>query len=81
MRHEMRAEYEEGSSGRVAGAPVKSWHMVREMGTAAMCGRELAPDAQTLPAEEWGGAGAPCCRACDAVYLRECDAVYLHEVP
>ncbi|MFH8365642.1 hypothetical protein [Streptomyces sp. NPDC018031] len=71
MLHEMRAEYEEGSSGRVAGAPVKIWHMVRATGTTAMCGQELAPDAATLPAEEWGVAEETCCHPCGAAYLRE----------
>ncbi|MFC0599578.1 hypothetical protein [Streptomyces palmae] len=71
MQHEMRAEYEEGSSGRVAGAPVMIWHMVRGAGTAALCGRELAADAETLPAEEWGAAEETRCHSCDAVYLRE----------
>ncbi|MET7935227.1 hypothetical protein [Streptomyces sp. NPDC005322] len=72
MLHEMRAEYEEGSSGKVAGAPVKIWHMVRGNGTTAMCGRELAPDAQTQAADLWAtDESGPFCHSCGAMYLRE----------
>ncbi|MEU5267807.1 hypothetical protein [Streptomyces hygroscopicus] len=72
MQHEMRAEYEEGSPGRVAGAPVKIWHMVRANGTTAMCGRELDPDAETQAADLWGSADSgPFCHSCGAMYLRE----------
>ncbi|TVL94070.1 hypothetical protein [Streptomyces sp. SAJ15] len=71
MEHEMRAEYEEGSSGRVAGAPVKIWHMVRGVGTVAMCGRELDADSETRPADDWGTVEVPFCHSCGAMYLRE----------
>jgi hypothetical protein len=72
MQHEMRAEYEEGSPGRVAGAPVKIWHMVRANGTTAMCGRELDSDAETQSAEVWAtDDSVPFCHSCGAMYLRE----------
>ncbi|GAA1927682.1 hypothetical protein GCM10009716_39550 [Streptomyces sodiiphilus] len=78
MRHMIRAEYrapeapeEEERPPRRAGDPV-SWHMVRGEGAVAMCGKELAPDADTRPDDAWGtDLGAPFCHTCGALYLRE----------
>ncbi|MGK5543153.1 hypothetical protein ACSNOH_00115 [Streptomyces sp. URMC 127] len=71
MRHEMRAEYEEGVLPR-ADAPVKIWHMVRLDSTVAMCGQDLGASAATQPADAWGAPdGGPFCHSCGAVYLRE----------
>ncbi|MBT2384590.1 hypothetical protein [Streptomyces sp. ISL-11] len=66
MEHVLRAEYEDGSGGEV-----RIWHVVRQDETAAMCGRELADDAATRSAEEWGSSGLPLCHSCGALYLRE----------
>ncbi|MGK5532581.1 hypothetical protein [Streptomyces sp. URMC 129] len=69
MRHLMRAEHEDAESAD-PGA-VKTWHMVRGEESVAMCGRELRPDARTLPEAEWFAAAEPACHTCGALYLRE----------
>ncbi|SFD57215.1 hypothetical protein [Streptomyces aidingensis] len=67
MEHAMRAEYPHDDPG----AGVKSWHMVRGEGNAAMCGRELLPDAELRPDSDWGTTAEPMCHTCGAMYLRE----------
>ncbi|MDH6574821.1 hypothetical protein [Kitasatospora sp. MAP5-34] len=69
MTHQLRAEY--GPAGRSGGA--KQWHVVRSANlVAALCGRDIEPDAETKPAEEWGTG----LRAC-----QQCGSLYMHEVP
>ncbi|MER5971353.1 hypothetical protein ABT112_16710 [Streptomyces sp. NPDC002055] len=58
----------EGGSGLGA---VKMWHMVRNSGTTALCGRELDPRAAIRPEDSWGTTREPCCHTCGATYLRE----------
>lgn len=72
MYHQMRAEYSRGDEGRLAGEPVKIWHMVRGEETTSMCGRELGPAAPTQSADLWATERAgPFCHSCGALYLRE----------
>ncbi|ARF57359.1 hypothetical protein [Streptomyces gilvosporeus] len=71
MDHEIRAEYDEGVLPH-EDTPVKLWHMCRVGATTAMCGRQLAPAAATLPPETWSTPKAePFCFLCGAHYLRE----------
>ncbi|MBP2405110.1 hypothetical protein [Streptomyces syringium] len=71
MEHELRAEYKDGSTPRDPDAEVKAWHMVRQEGTTAMCGRELEPGSATRSADDWGTSGLPLCHSCGALFLRE----------
>ncbi|MDT0269557.1 hypothetical protein RM844_25060 [Streptomyces sp. DSM 44915] len=71
MQHEMRAEYWETDTEQSPPWPVKTWHMVRQGERAAMCGRELRPDARGLSDAEWGRTPEPMCHTCGALYLRE----------
>ncbi|MFI9050285.1 hypothetical protein [Streptomyces sp. NPDC053427] len=71
MDHEIRAEYDEGVLPH-EDTPVKLWHMCRVSDPTAMCGRQLAPAAATLPVEAWSTSEAePFCFLCGAQYLRE----------
>lgn len=74
--HELRAEYAPGVEAQNDPAPgdlgpVKTWHMVRDNATEAMCGRELRPRAASKPEQEWGMTRETCCHTCGALYLRE----------
>ncbi|MCW2873813.1 hypothetical protein [Actinacidiphila oryziradicis] len=71
MLHEVRAEYDPDESPGQPDARVTRWHMVREMETTAMCGRELDPKSAVLPADDWGRTREPFCHTCGALYLRE----------
>ncbi|MEC4019518.1 hypothetical protein [Streptomyces sp. H27-D2] len=71
MLHEMRAQYEEGVPPGDPDAPVIMWHMVRETGTTAMCGRELDAKAATRSADAWGAQTTNFCHTCGAMYLHE----------
>lgn len=76
MEHALRAEYEvhrqsEPMSLRGSEAAVKNWHVVRNDGTTAMCGRELAADAEQRPIDEWTRDELKVCHRCGAFLLRE----------
>ncbi|GAA0677974.1 hypothetical protein GCM10010193_34170 [Kitasatospora atroaurantiaca] len=69
MTHQLRAEY--GPAGRSGGA--RMWHVVRNAApNTGLCGRELDPDAESKPEEDWGTG----LRAC-----QQCGSLYMHEVP
>lgn len=66
MRHRIVAE------GLPDNGIVKEWHMVRGDEEQAMCGRDLAENAEELPDDAWGTDRArPFCHMCGALYLRE----------
>ncbi|MFG2137830.1 hypothetical protein [Streptomyces sp. NPDC048650] len=71
MEYELRAEYRNGSDPETPDPAVKTWHVVREEGLTAMCGRELSADAATRPADDWGSGSVPICHSCGALFLRE----------
>ncbi|MFI6683868.1 hypothetical protein [Streptomyces sp. NPDC050485] len=51
---------------------LKEWHMARGDEEQAMCGRDLAENAEELPDDAWGTDRArPFCHTCGALYLRE----------
>lgn len=51
---------------------LKEWHMARGDERQAMCGRDLAENAEELPEDAWGTEQArPFCHTCGALYLRE----------
>ncbi|GAA2739894.1 MULTISPECIES: hypothetical protein [Kitasatospora] len=67
MKHRMRAEYgESGSSGGVL-----VWHIVRDDGVVAMCGRELDESGALQDAGQWTVDPSLNCHTCGALYLRE----------
>ncbi|TDC12751.1 hypothetical protein E1265_29280 [Streptomyces sp. 8K308] len=68
--HLMRAEYLEGRN-RAGERVVKTWHVVRDGGVEAMCGRTLEADAEVRSDEEWGQPPEKACHTCGALYLRE----------
>ncbi|WP_280702221.1 hypothetical protein [Kitasatospora sp. GP82] len=63
----MRAEY--GPGGKPGG--VKTWHIVVEDDTTAMCGRGLEPEAETRDPVHWTDRPGLSCHACGALFLRE----------
>ncbi|MFC5905961.1 hypothetical protein [Streptacidiphilus monticola] len=65
--YQMRAEYADG----VSSGPVRWWHMVRDNGTTALCGRELDETAAIVSDEQWGKTAEPFCHTCGALYLRQ----------
>ncbi|MFF3762696.1 hypothetical protein ACFYYR_01155 [Streptomyces sp. NPDC001922] len=69
-RAKRRRKQREAEAGSGLGA-VKMWHMVRNSGTTALCGRELDPRAAIRPEESWGTTREPFCHTCGATYLRE----------
>jgi hypothetical protein len=71
MEHELRAEYVDGSSAADLNAQVKVWHVVRQGGVTAMCGRDLEPSAAVRPVDDWDTPGMSICHSCGALYLRE----------
>ncbi|MEU8549827.1 hypothetical protein AB0C81_23045 [Streptomyces roseoverticillatus] len=71
MEHELRAEYIDGRAAADPIAEIKTWHVVREDASTAMCGRELEPAAQVRSADDWATPGVPVCHSCGALYLRE----------
>jgi hypothetical protein len=68
MEHELRAEYQDGPG---PDGQVKTWHVVREDSSTAMCGRDLSPDSATRSVDEWGSSGISLCHSCGALFLRE----------
>ncbi|MFE7119138.1 hypothetical protein ACFU99_27345 [Streptomyces sp. NPDC057654] len=74
MDHELRAEYAEYAEYADPGssdAEVRVWHVVREHGTTAMCGRELSPAAAIRSVDAWGTGEVKMCHSCGALLLRE----------
>ncbi|WP_432096364.1 hypothetical protein [Streptomyces sp. bgisy100] len=69
-RAKRRRKQREAEDGSGLGA-VKMWHMVRNSGTTALCGRELDPRAAIRPEDSWGTTREPFCHTCGATYLRE----------
>ncbi|MYV99454.1 hypothetical protein [Streptomyces sp. SID3343] len=65
VTYELRAEYRENDP-----AAVKIWHMIRDAGHTALCGRVLTPDSETRSDVEWGTTH-PLCHTCGALYLRQ----------
>lgn len=65
--YRMYAEY--GPGGRAAG--VRSWHIVREEETVALCGRELEPGAETRDPRMWTADPDLTCHTCGALFLRQ----------
>ncbi|WP_235619033.1 hypothetical protein [Embleya scabrispora] len=73
--YELCAEYAEyagaaGAAGGDTATPIKLWHMIRNAGTDALCGRALRPHAETRSDLEWGTIH-PVCHTCGALYLRQ----------
>lgn len=73
--YELCAEYVEsaasaGAAGDDTAARVRLWHMIRNAGTDALCGRVLRPQAETRSDLEWGTIH-PVCHTCGALYLRQ----------
>ncbi|GCE02427.1 hypothetical protein [Embleya hyalina] len=76
--YELCAEYAEsvggggdaGDGSATRPAPIKLWHMIRNAGTDALCGRALLPHAETRSDLEWGSIH-PVCHTCGALYLRQ----------
>jgi hypothetical protein len=65
--YEMRAEYAESG----AGGAISQWHMIRDNGTTALCGAELAPTAEKQSDAAWGHTEEKFCHTCGALYLRQ----------
>ncbi|MDB1086673.1 hypothetical protein PJ985_03705 [Streptomyces sp. ACA25] len=71
MKHVARAEYEDDEARERDRGAVKTWHMSRGADIDAMCGRKLAPHAETRSDDAWGSTEEPFCHTCGALYLRE----------
>ncbi|AUG77151.1 hypothetical protein CFP65_2313 [Kitasatospora sp. MMS16-BH015] len=65
MTHQLRAEL--GPDGQVL-----KWHVVRDAEPTAMCGREIAADAEARDEAEWGTGLRGC---------QQCGSLYMHEAP